>query len=819
MKVLLIGWAWAQVTGTLLDKVTEEPLPFIRIYVVGSSIGTQTNLDGNFSLSLPPGKYTLRTEPLGYEPLEITLNVPTKEHLILALTPKTYTLQTVQITPKDNFADYIIRRVMEERPKNRPDRWEALEYQAYNKILLVMDNIRPKDLQNPLFKPLKSYLEAHKSLLTDTNHTGKYRLPLFFSETFTQTYLKKGGKKREVILASRSSGIENPEKNLLSNLLLDIQLYDNILYILGKGFTSPIGRGAFVIYNYYLAAIETTQTGIQYVVQLYPKNPQDLAFTGQLFIDAQSWALRGADLSLNPRANINFVDQIRIHQTFEKYDSLWVRVGQDIWVDFEQVRKGVGFQGRYTTLLMEVRLNQPHPDKFYEGAILSVDPQAPLRPPSFWQAQRPIGLDSLEVSSFVMMDSLRAQPLWKWYLTAFEALTTGRKDLGLIEVGPYSKLFSSTNTIEKYRLQLGFNTTPAWSRKFYLAGYVAYGVQDHRWKGMGELRYRIRQVPRLEIRLQSGRDLEQAGMPDFLEYAVGAVNTLLLLRPLSQLNYYTQHRLSLYSDLTKNLSCETYWRYKTFEPAFPIEFRLPEGTFSHYHFHEVGIQARLSYKENFILRGGERVYLYSSYPKLYLQCAYGITPISPYLRAQLTLQNSQELGVWGVLDYKVQVGKIYSQGLPYPQLEVYWGNPSRALNFLIPPYGAIVSLVGNYNYTNLVMPVAFNLLNFYEFVSDAFITGGIEHHVGGLFFNRVPLLRRWHLKEVWGIRAAYGTLSRKHEAYHTYPLKAPNPLPYIEAGMGIENIFRLLRIDAYWRLTYVHSAPRWGLRFNAVVQF
>lgn len=45
-------------------------------------------------------------------------------------------------------------------------------------------------------------------------------------------------------------------------------------------------------------------------------------------------------------------------------------------------------------------------------------------------------------------------------------------------------------------------------------------------------------------------------------------------------------------------------------------------------------------------------------------------------------------------------------------------------------------------------------------------------------------------------------------------ISAPYPLPYMEAGFGIENIAKLFRIDFVWRLTYRDKYPKhnWGIK-------
>jgi hypothetical protein len=50
---------------------------------------------------------------------------------------------------------------------------------------------------------------------------------------------------------------------------------------------------------------------------------------------------------------------------------------------------------------------------------------------------------------------------------------------------------------------------------------------------------------------------------------------------------------------------------------------------------------------------------------------------------------------------------------------------------------------------------------------------------------------------------------------------SPSGLPYIEAGVGLENIFKLIRIDGMWRVTYTgnKAVPNFAIKigFNIVI--
>jgi hypothetical protein len=128
--------------------------------------------------------------------------------------------------------------------------------------------------------------------------------------------------------------------------------------------------------------------------------------------------------------------------------------------------------------------------------------------------------------------------------------------------------------------------------------------------------------------------------------------------------------------------------------------------------------------------------------------------------------------------------------VPYPSLHVFRGNQSWGYD----KYG-------------------FNLMDYYEFVADRYATVALEHHFEGLIWNSLPLLRRLKLKEALTARVAWGSLTQANIDLNTLDIpfqggivrqeiQAPSSIPYLEAGVGLYNIFKVIRIDGIWRLNY-----------------
>ena len=69
-----------KIAGTVTDKQTGEPLPGVNVVIAGTNIGAATNIQGEFFIiNVPPGKYTLKVNLIGYRPVDVTNVVVTTD--------------------------------------------------------------------------------------------------------------------------------------------------------------------------------------------------------------------------------------------------------------------------------------------------------------------------------------------------------------------------------------------------------------------------------------------------------------------------------------------------------------------------------------------------------------------------------------------------------------------------------------------------------------------------------------------------------------------------------------------------------------------
>jgi hypothetical protein len=123
---------------------------------------------------------------------------------------------------------------------------------------------------------------------------------------------------------------------------------------------------------------------------------------------------------------------------------------------------------------------------------------------------------------------------------------------------------------------------------------------------------------------------------------------------------------------------------------------------------------------------------------------------------------------------------------------------------------------------------AFNMMQFFEFVSDRFVSLNYQHNFEGLGLNSLPLIRKLKLRFVAQGNLLVGQASAKNLSLIPGSVDGVKPAgftslnprkPYAEVGYGVENILHLLRIDFIHRLTYLSNPGARNFGVKVSLQF
>lgn len=101
------------------------------------------------------------------------------------------------------------------------------------------------------------------------------------------------------------------------------------------------------------------------------------------------------------------------------------------------------------------------------------------------------------------------------------------------------------------------------------------------------------------------------------------------------------------------------------------------------------------------------------------------------------------------------------------------------------------------------------MMNRWEFIHDKYAGINIEHNIGNGIFRMFPKLR---FRQFWTAKALWGSLSDENKALNFkkgHNFQTLDGKTYLELGTGIDNIFRVFRVDLVWRV-FPSTLPKTG---------
>lgn len=780
-----------KIMGIVKDSTTKEPLPFVNVYFKGTNVGTTSGFDGKYSIESKIFADTLIASSVGYIAQHKEVKKNKFQVINFSLISSNIDLSEVIIRPGENPADILLRKVIQNKDINNPQKFDAYQYEVYNKIQIDANNVSEKFQQRGVFNQFKFVWDN----MDTSTINGKAYLPLFLTETMSDFYYKDNPKTTyEVIKASRTSGIENESfSKYLGQMYQRINIYENYISLFEKNFISPIANFSLSYYKYYL--VDSTFIDNQWCFQIMfkPKRKQELTFTGNIWVHDTSFAIKKVEVKIVDDANLNFINDVVSSMEYTLVDGeYWMLSKEAVVIDFnilENTKKSVGFFGHKTSIYRNFVINKPMGKDFYQTATnVVVEKEALNKSEDYWTNSRPEELTHKEQGIYNMVDSITKVPVFRTYIDIVQMITTGYYVWEQIELGPYMSTFSM-NSAEGQRFRLGGRTSNAFSTKIMLSTYAAYGIKDNDFKYGAGLLYMISKNPRRTFSVEWKNDYEQLGLSQ------NAFREDFLLASLFKRN--PSDKLTRVNEIKSNVEYEWYSGFSTtlgFNNRIIKSFNNTDFIVNDYNggkinlksitSSEISINSRFAYKEKFLMGEFERTSLGTIYPIFELNYSYSLKDFLgsdfEYNKLQIGIKQWFNVGSYGWSKYMIEAGQIFGT-LPYPLLKMHEGNETY--------------------YTD---EYAFNTMNYYEFISDKYLSVFYTHHFDGLFLNRIPLMRKLKWREVAFAKGLIGDLNIKNQNYSAFPFGlAGLKKPYFEAGFGIENIFRILRIDAVWRLSYL----------------
>ena len=796
------------IEGQVFDAATKEPVGYANIYIKGTTIGTTTDDTGYYQLKLQTIYDSVSAAYLGYSEATQPIKKQDRQRINFMLEASQSMLaEAVIIGSKESLEDYLIRKILENKDKNDKKHLQNYSYESYNKIELDVKNMSEKFMNRKILKPFKFVFDNIDSTSEDEPF-----LPMLLSESISDFYYtSKLNKKREIIRASKISGVNDASFNeFLSATYQDIDVYDNAYTIIDKQFISPIANSCKTFYRYKVIDTLVLDNVVHYKLMFEPKTKGDNTFFGSFIVSENNYAIKGIQLRMAPHVNINFVKKIEINQDFDFVDQqFWMMTNDYLLVEFSPLEKMPAIITRKNAVYRNFKINTSFNDSVISKMKeeLYIDEREVKKDQAYWDSSRFIQLSKNEAAVYHIIDTLKTVPAYKTYVDIINLVLTGYYKTGPVELGPIVSLISY-NKLEGWRFGAGIRTNYKMCEWAQVGGHFAYGLRDKRFKGDVNARFLVDKQPRQIISASYTHDVSELSRTNDLLASDNILSIIINRRkPDVRLLYYDDAKLSYNIEYKQGLSMGVTLQNRKIEQGLvPFSYLYPNKEFGIDSFNtlrqtELVFNARFAIGEKYIDKNSLFRSSINTYkvPVVQFEYVYGFKRFlgSQFNYHKFTLSYAQIVPVRAIgrFEMKIQAGKILGQ-VPFLLTEVHDGNQTFAFS-----------------------NTAFNVMNDYEFYSDQYLQWNFSHHFDGFFLNRIPGIRKLKLREVIHTRGVWGNVSAKNADFNRLNsgfIKPLGKVPYIEVGFGLENILKFIRWDVMWRVTHRDNpkAYNWMMTFG-----
>lgn len=833
------------ITGTVTDEKTGAALPFVNVFYDGGH-GVQTDSAGHYSLPKKNGK--LYFSLIGYVSKSFVIKEATRLDVALSVDNIELGVAVVKskktkYSRKNNPAVIMMQKVIAAKKKSDLSVHPYYSYNKYQKLTFALNEISDKVFEEGGLKKVP-FLKEHVEVCPET---GKKILPISVDETVTQLIYRKNPKsEKQIILGQRSNGINDLLSTgdilttLIKDCFTDVDIYDDEVRLLQYPFHSPIStRSAISFYRYFIE--DTVMIGKDKCFELSftPNNPQDFGFSGTLYIMADSsYRVRKIEMGIPRHSDVNYVDNMMITQEFAQLPSgEQVLITDEMLVQLKIAKFIQRFQVKRLTEYSDYSL-EPIPDKKFKfNGVVKKEPYAMMQDNDFWKNYRAEDLTKSESSMDALVKRLSNIKgfkailfVGKAFIENFVETSVSPEHPSKVDIGPINTMITQ-NFVDGLRLRASAQTTANLNPHWFLKGYVAYGFKDERWKGMGEVTYSFnkkaylpREFPVNNLTFTYSNDV-MSPSDKFMPTDKDNVFTSFKWDKVDHMVYYENYRLFYDREWNNGLRFTTFFRRSKNTPTASLFYQPLNGTnvpdasgqnITNFVTSEFNVGVRYQPGATWINTKQRRIAANNDAPIFALNHTVGIKNLFGgqynYNYTEAEIYKRFWVGSWGKIDNDIRAGVQWNK-VPFPLLIM----PAANLSYIMEDN-------------------TFNLINNMEFLNDRFVSYMVSWDINGKILNRIPLIKKLKWREYIGCNVLWGMLSDKNNPYCNpndknlfyFPGRfnsdgsytaishvMDKKVPYVEAIVGIHNIFKLLHIEYVRRLTYIDrpGTSKWGIRF------
>lgn len=798
LLLLICGISFSQqISGTVKD-LRGNPIAYASVFVRNGK-GTTADANGKYKLSIATGDYIVVCQFIGYQEAFHKITVSDKEQVVdFELKSNESQLESIVIqSSKKDPSRKIIENAIRMKPKYR-NPLDSFTTDIYIKMQMQSRAI-PKQV---FFKKIDN--EEKKEMGVDSTGKGM----IYLSESFTQYAFKKPKLSKLHVISGRESG----SNGYGFNFPTFIQFYNDNVQILSvggnRGYVSPIADAAFHYYNFsYIGSFNENGKKI-HRIRLRPKRKYEPLFDGEISITDGDWRIYSVDVLVTKEAQLQLLDTIHIQQES-------ALIGQDIWqpkkliVHFAFNLFGFNMYGNTLNVYSNYNMRPKFPSNYFNNIVAEYQKDVNKHDVDYWDSLRPVQLTHEEVIDYKKKDSLNEirqakrrdkahqdsiygvrekftfkKLVWDGYNRAFR--NDSGKTTDYISVQPILPKLQY-NTVEGISL----NGTFTWRHRFknnflYVTPHLRYGTSNGRFNPEVRLTWQKRMDTTMANKayqywsLSGGKRLSQYNNDNPISPLVNTIHTLFWGENFMKLYENSYANLSFAKGYENGLSWNLFAKYENriyiantasitvskhpeFTPNYPTE--LISTPFQPNRAFIVGLGMSYQPGQRYIQYPNYKSSIGSKMPTFTLNYQKGIDNIfnsqSNFDKWTVGIKNTNDFRLGGIFKYKFDIGG-------------FWNDKKVAIMDYVHFSG---------NQTLFASPYlsGFQLAPYYSnsTTSSFYANGHVEHHFNGMLTNKIPVLKKlnWHL--VAGSNAFYVNTDNN----------------YVEVFMGLENIFKVARID------------------------
>ncbi|MFZ5941691.1 MAG: DUF5686 and carboxypeptidase regulatory-like domain-containing protein [Bacteroidota bacterium] len=328
------------IKGSVVD-IEGDPVAYASIFIRELTRGTTSNANGDFSLPLPPGSYTIFFRSLGYTEVQKTINVGEgMTDLKIVLPPQTYMIPEVRVVASGEDPAYAVMRKVIGLASYHLNVIKSYNAEIYIKGTALFDNI-PRALSKKIA----------------INDVPLQEDKVYMLESLNEVTFIAPDKYDMKIVASQNT-IPGYTDNVNPMNYINASLYQPEV----QGVISPLARNAFFHYNFtfegsYLEGILMIDK-----IRVTPKRKSQQMWEGTIYVVEDLWCLHTTDLSVETIAGTISLRQLYANVMMDA----WLPVNHKIVASIDMV--GVEASVTYVSSLKysDVILNANLPKSYFE---------------------------------------------------------------------------------------------------------------------------------------------------------------------------------------------------------------------------------------------------------------------------------------------------------------------------------------------------------------------------------------------------------------------------------------------------------------------